>query len=114
MAITTRFYLSGVCVAAVLCATAATFPNVPAILMLGTLGGAFLALASRTHRHAQAHPGNDGRIGGPSACRQPQQVSPPDQSFRNTVRSGGDVFLSFERRSTHERILGKDKLVISD
>jgi hypothetical protein len=85
MAITTRLYLSGICVALVLCATAVTFPEVPPSVMLGTLGGIFLALASRTHRHARAQHGGDGRIGGPSACRQPRQVSPPGRSYTNAV-----------------------------
>jgi hypothetical protein len=85
MTITTRLYLSGVCVALVLCATAVTFPEVPPGVMLGTLGGIFLALASRTHRYARAQQEDDGRISGPSAGRQPRQVSPPGRSFTNAV-----------------------------
>lgn len=54
MAITTRLYLSGVGAAFLLCAAAITFPEVPPPVMLGALGAVFLALAARTHRHAQA------------------------------------------------------------
>lgn len=60
MSTPTRLYVSGGCVALVLCATAVTFPDVPPTVMLGILGASFLALASRTHRHARAqHVGMD-------------------------------------------------------
>jgi hypothetical protein len=85
MAIATRLYLSGVCAALVLCATAATFPEVPPSVMLGTLGGIFLTFASRTHRYARAHHEGDGRGGDPSTSRQPRQVSPPGRSLTNAV-----------------------------
>jgi hypothetical protein len=78
MAMITRLYLFGVGVAAALCIAAIAFPDVPPTLMLGLLGGTFLALASRTHRYAQAQQaegGGDGRIASPTAGRARKAVT---------------------------------------
>jgi hypothetical protein len=78
MAMITRLYLFGVGVAVALCVAAIAFPDVPPTLMLGLLGGTFLALASRTRRYAQtqqADGGADGRIVGPTAGRARKAVT---------------------------------------
>jgi len=72
MAMITRLYLLGVGVAVALCVAAIAFPDVPSTLMLGLLGGTFLAIAARTRRYAQAQQaegGGNGRIAGPTAGR---------------------------------------------
>ena len=78
MAMITRLYLFGVGVASALCVAAIAFPDVPPTLMLGLLGGTFLALASRMHRYAQAQQaegGGDGRIASPTAGRARKAVT---------------------------------------
>ncbi len=76
MAMITRLYLFGVGVAVALCVAAIAFPEVPPTLMLGLLGGTFLALASRTRRYAQAQRGGgDGRIASSTAGRARKAVS---------------------------------------
>jgi len=78
MSMIIRLYLFGVGVAVALCVAAIAFPDVPPTLMLGLLGGAFLALASRTHRYAQAQQAEDGahgRIASPTAGRARKAVT---------------------------------------
>jgi hypothetical protein len=78
MAMITRLYLLGVGVAMALCVAAIAFPEVPPTLMLGLLGGTFLALASRTHRYAQAQQAEgatDGRIASSTAGRARKAVT---------------------------------------
>lgn len=76
MAMITRLYLSGFGVAVALCVTAIAFPEVPPVVMLGLLGGTFLALASRTRRYAQTQLAEGaGPIPSPTAGRARKAVT---------------------------------------
>ncbi len=65
MAAITRLYLYGVDVAVALCVAAIAVPELPPMLILGLLGGTFLALASWTHRYAHAREAEGAADDGP-------------------------------------------------